>query len=155
MCFFWRNSYATFYHHKIKREQAELATGSVRWKKMFLKIFQNWKGKHLWLSLFFNKVAGLRPATLLKKRSITVAFSVNFAKSLRGPFLQKTSKQLLLTKKKLIWKVFNSCFKVGPSVIYTFCKILHYAYFDSILVKENCCENTSIYGTSLLEWMEH
>ena len=118
---------------------------------MFLKFFQNSKGKHLWLSLFFNKVAGLRPATLLKKRSITVAFSVNFAKSLRGPFLQKTSKQLLLTKKKLIWKVFKSCFKVGPSVIYTFCKILHYAYFDSILVKENCCENTSIYGTSLLE----
>ena len=29
---------------------------------------KNFTGKHLWQSLFLNKVAGLMPATLLKKR---------------------------------------------------------------------------------------
>ena len=42
-------------------------------KKIFCKegVFRNFAiftGKHLHQSLFFNKVAGLRPATLLKKR---------------------------------------------------------------------------------------
>ena len=43
-------------------------------------------GKHLCQSLFFNKVAGLRPATLLEKRLWHWCFHVNFAKSLRTPF---------------------------------------------------------------------
>ena len=37
-------------------------------KKGFLRNFAKFTGKHLCQSLFFNKVAGLRPATLLKKR---------------------------------------------------------------------------------------
>ena len=41
--------------------------------------------------LFFNKVAGLRPATLLKKRLWHRCFPVNFAKFLRTPILQNTS----------------------------------------------------------------
>ena len=40
-------------------------------------------------SLFISKVVGLRPATLLKKRLQHSFFPVNFAKSLRAPFLQK------------------------------------------------------------------
>ena len=47
-------------------------------------------------SLFFNKVASLRPATLSKKRLWHRCFPVNFAKFLRTPFLQNTSGQLLL-----------------------------------------------------------
>ena len=46
--------------------------------------------------LFFNKVAGLSPATLIKKRSGTGVFPVNFVKFVRTPFLQNTSGQLLL-----------------------------------------------------------
>ena len=46
----------------------------------------------------FNKVAGLRPATLLKKRLWRKCFSVNFAKFLRTPLLQNMSEWLLLTK---------------------------------------------------------
>ena len=38
-------------------------------KKVFLEISQNSQTNQLCLSLFFNKVAGLRPATLLKKRT--------------------------------------------------------------------------------------
>ena len=40
----------------------------VFYKKGVLKNFTKFTGKHLCQSLFFNKVAGLRPATLLKKR---------------------------------------------------------------------------------------
>ena len=38
-------------------------------KKGVLKNFTKFTGKHLCQSLFFNKVAGLRPATLLKRDS--------------------------------------------------------------------------------------
>ena len=48
-------------------------------------------GKHLCQTLFFNKVASLRPATLLKRDSGKGVFCVNFAKFLRAPFLQHTS----------------------------------------------------------------
>ena len=48
-------------------------------------------------SLFFNKVAGWGPATLLKKRPWHRCFPVNFAKFFRTPFLQNTSGGLLLT----------------------------------------------------------
>ena len=53
-------------------------------------------GKYLCQSLFFNKVAGLRPSTLLKKRFWHGCFSVIFAKFLRTPFLQNSSGRLLL-----------------------------------------------------------
>ena len=58
--------------------------------------FAKFTGKHLCQSLFFNKVAGLRPAILLKKRLWHRCFPVNFAKFLRTPFLQNTSGRLLL-----------------------------------------------------------
>ena len=44
----------------------------------------------------FNKVAGLRPATLLKKRLRHKCFPVNFTKFLRTTFLQDTSGRPLL-----------------------------------------------------------
>ena len=52
-------------------QNTEAATGGV------LKIqmsFTKFTGKHLWLGLFLNKVAGLRPATLLKKETPTQVF---------------------------------------------------------------------------------
>ena len=65
-------------------------------KKGVLRNFAKFTGKHLCQSLIFNKVAGLRPATLLKKRLWHRCFPVNFAKFLRTPFLQNTSRRLLL-----------------------------------------------------------
>ena len=58
--------------------------------------FEKFTGKHLCQSPFFNKVAGLRPPTSLKKRLWHRCFPVNFAKFLRAPFLQNTSGWLLL-----------------------------------------------------------
>ena len=71
-------------------------------KKGVLRNFAKFSGKHLYQSLFFNKVAGLSPATLLKKRCWHRCFLVNFAKILRTPFLQNTSGRLLLCIEFLI-----------------------------------------------------
>ena len=57
-------------------------------KKGVLKNFVKLTGKHLYQSLFFNKVAGLK----LWHR----CFPVNFAKFLRTTFLKKNSVRLLL-----------------------------------------------------------
>ena len=59
----------------------------------FLKNFAKFIGKRLCQSLFFNKVADLRPANLLKKRLRHKCFSVNFVKFLRTTFLQATVSQ--------------------------------------------------------------
>ena len=60
-------------------------------KKVLLKNFAKSTGKSPVLSIFFNKVAGLRSATLLKKKLWHRCFPVNFAKFLRTPFVQNTS----------------------------------------------------------------
>ena len=54
-------------------------------------------GKKLCQNLFFNKVGGLRPATLFKKRLWQWYFPVNFAKFLRTTFLTEHLWWLLLT----------------------------------------------------------
>ena len=65
-------------------------------RKDVLRNFVKFAGKHLCQSLFFNKVAGLSPATLLKKRPWHRCLPVNFAKILRTPFSKNTSRRLLL-----------------------------------------------------------
>ena len=59
----------------------------VFYKKGVLKIFAKLTGKHLYQSLFFNKIAGLRLATLLKRRLWHRCFPKNFAKFFRTFFL--------------------------------------------------------------------
>ena len=77
-----------------------------------LRNFTKFPGKHLYQSLFFNKVAVLRSAILLKKRPWHRCFPWSFAIFIRKLFLQNTSGRLLLpwwiqTKLSLIflWKV--------------------------------------------------
>ena len=65
-------------------------------KKGILTKLAKFTGKHLCQRLFFNKVAGLSPATLLKKILQRWCFPVNFAKFLRTRFLQNIPEQLLL-----------------------------------------------------------
>ena len=50
-------------------------------------MFANFTRKHLFESPFFNKVAGLKPAVLLKKRLWSKFSPVNFAKFSKTPFL--------------------------------------------------------------------
>ena len=60
-------------------------------KKGVFRNFAKFTGKHLCQSFFFDKVAVLRPASLLKKRLWHRCFLVNFTEFLRTSFLQNTS----------------------------------------------------------------
>ena len=55
----------------------------------------------------FNKVVVLQSATLLKVRLRHKCFPLNFERSLRTPFLQNTSKRLLLKAQPEILKFVN------------------------------------------------
>ena len=66
-------------------------------RKGVLGNFTTFTGKHLCQGLFFNKVAGLRPAILFKKRLWHSCFPLNFVKFLRIPFAPEHLWWLLLT----------------------------------------------------------
>ena len=69
-------------------------------KKGVLRNFAKFTGKHLCQRHFLNKVADLRPATLLKKRLWHRCSPVNFAEFLGAPFLQNTWRKLLFMFRK-------------------------------------------------------
>ena len=56
-------------------------------EKDVLRNFAKFIRKHLCQSLFFNKAAGLRSLTFLKKETLAQIFPVNFAKFLRTAFI--------------------------------------------------------------------
>ena len=74
---------------KISKHRSSHRRCSVR-KSVITNFEKKFTGKHLYQSLFFNKVAGLR-----QKRLWHWCFPVNFEKFLRTPFLQTTSGPLL------------------------------------------------------------
>ena len=76
-------------------------------RKGVLRNFAKFTGKHPCQRLFFNRVGGLKPATLFKKRLWRRCFLVNFAKFLTIPFLQNTSGRLLLNQVSLEVNVKN------------------------------------------------
>ena len=58
-------------------------------KKYVLRNFAKFTRKHLCQSLFFNKVAGLRPVTFLKKETLAQVFSCEFCKIFKNTFFTK------------------------------------------------------------------
>ena len=90
-CFFQKlqnNELPNLEVRTIRLLTLEAATEDVKIKKIVvLKNFAKVTGKHLCQSLSFNKVPGLKPVTLLKKRPWHRCFPVNFTKFLRTPFL--------------------------------------------------------------------
>ena len=83
-----------FPHHHCYYSEAFVWRCSI--KKGVLRNFPKLTGKHLCQSLFFNKVAGLRPASLLKKRRWHRCVLVNFAKHLGTRFFKEHLRWLLL-----------------------------------------------------------
>ena len=69
-------------------------------KKVVLRNFAKFTGKHLCQSLFFNKVSGLRPATLLKKETLTQVFFCEFIEISKNTFFHRT---LLMAASVRIW----------------------------------------------------
>ena len=66
-------------------------------RKGILRNFAKFTGKHLYQSLFVNKVVGC--ATLLKKKLLQWCFSINFAKFLRTSCLTEHLLWLILYNK--------------------------------------------------------
>ena len=77
----------------VQREPPE-----VLYEKAVLKNFAKFTGKHLCLSHFFNKVAGLQACNFIEKRPQHSCFPVNVAKILRTPILKNICKLLLLVE---------------------------------------------------------
>ena len=107
----------------IKSEVATWVVLGKRCSENFCKIYR----KHLCHSLFFNEVAVLRPATLLKKRLWHSCFPVNFVKFQKTTFLQNTFVWLLLWMNTVSIRKQNSTYSVDVSevmiiVIYGFTK---------------------------------
>ena len=59
-------------------------------KKWVLKYFAKFTRKPLYQSLFLNKVAGLRPATLFKKEALAQMFSCDFCEISKKSFFYRT-----------------------------------------------------------------
>ena len=70
----------------------------VLYKIGVLKIFTKLTGKHPYRSLYYNKVAGLRPGNLLKETLRCNFFPMNCVKFLRIPFSIKYLWWLLLSR---------------------------------------------------------
>ena len=84
----WADTYCptSVYFQVMSQSSMTEAATRVFCKKGVLRNCPKITRKHLWQSLFFNKVASLRPETLLKKRLWRNYFPVNFVKFLRKPF---------------------------------------------------------------------
>ena len=100
-------------------------------KKGVLRNFSKFTGKHLCRSLFFNKVAGLRPATLLKKKLLHRCFPANFGKFLRTSFLIEHPRWLLLSVGK------TKTVKLKPLYKLIYWIQMYFLYSQIKVVKEN------------------
>ena len=79
----WRSSLRNFnWNILVRRSRPD-----VFCIKGVLRNYTNWTGKHMYQSLFLNKVTGLRPATLLRKRLWRRCFYVNFMNFFRTLFI--------------------------------------------------------------------
>ena len=58
-------------------------------KRGALKDFAKFTGKHLYQSLFFNKVAGLMPATLFKKETLAQVLFCEFCETSKNTFFHR------------------------------------------------------------------
>ena len=102
-------------------------------KNGVLRNFTKLTGKHLRQSLFFNKVVGLRPATLLKRRLWHRCFPVNFVKFRRTPFFIEHLWRLLLSLKisnSLILISIRTVLVILP-ICYVYISIVFTIYFGT------------------------
>ena len=69
-------------------------------KKNVLRSLTKFTEKHLCQSLFFNKIAGLRPATLFKKETLAHVFSCESCKIFKNTFF---TENLWTTASNKLW----------------------------------------------------
>ena len=116
-CIYWL---FTYLHIRSSRPK-------VFCKKGVLRNFEKFTRKHLCQSLLFNKVAGLRPTTLLKKETLARCFPGDFCEIfLRATFLKEHLRSLLLTYQKLYYKWF---FNFYGNFLWRFCMFTFMSLF--------------------------
>ena len=89
----------------------------VLYKKCVLRNFAKLTGKYLCRSLFFNKVADLQPAALLKRNSGTCVFMCILRNFKNSYFLKHLPTAIF-------WFSFKTNFKFGDPSKATFCSYL-------------------------------
>ena len=85
-------------------EVVESSEGA-QWKDV-IKNFTKLTGKRLCQNLFFNKVAGLRLAALLKKETLTQVFSFEFCQIFNNTFFYRTPREAA-------YVLFFDCFSIS------------------------------------------
>ena len=112
------------------------------WYKEDRKNVTTWTWKHLCKNFCFNKLAGLRSATLFKKKTLSQVFSCEFCAILRTLFLQNTFRWLFLYCKSHGLKVVaSSCylkimkiqFRLVGILVVILILILKYSYLFLII----------------------
>ena len=95
-CIFLLKKFNNHFFLRILSFKFRSSRPEVFCKKGVIRNFAKFTRKHLCQSLVIKKVAGRRPATLLKKRPWHRSFRVNFVKFLRTPFFTEHLWWLLL-----------------------------------------------------------
>ena len=90
----------------------------VFYKKNVIDIFAKLTWKHLCQSLYFNKVANLKPSTLLKKETPTQVFSCEVFKIFKSAFLTEHLWLLLKIRIGIHWRQLR--FIISLSTLYYF-----------------------------------
>ena len=91
-------------------------------RKVVLRNFAKFTEKHLRQSLFFNKVTGLRPATLLKKETLAQVFFCEFCEISKNDFFTERLGRLLLNfmKKETPTQIFSREFcEIFKKILFT------------------------------------
>ena len=68
----------------VAKQRRLCIVAATSYKKGFLRNFPKFRGKHLYQSLFLNKVAGL--CNFIKKETLTQVFSSEFHKIAKSTF---------------------------------------------------------------------
>ena len=92
----YKNVYKGFHKRTENNWNSRRSRSRVFCKKSVLRNCAKFTRKHLRQSFLFNKVAGLKPVDLLRKRLWYRSFPVNFVKFLRTPLLVEHLWWLLL-----------------------------------------------------------
>ena len=106
--------------------------GRCSLRKGVLRNFVKFTGKYLCQSILFNKVAGLRPATLLKKKLWHRRFPINFPKFLRTPFFTED----LLATASVFDLSFHSISRNKPLKLHTSILSCGVLLFQLVLVQK-------------------
>ena len=132
----WIKIYSTYLWPSLINQAKESSSRpEVFREKGVLRNFTKFTGKHLCQNLVLNKVAGLKSATLFKKRFWHRCFPVNFVKFLRTPFCTEHLWWLLLKRRRRTFLITQFTFTLCLAFIFSTFTVYFGGSFDLHLSK--------------------